>query len=145
MKHCKAVEFLSIFKMSNNLHKRKAPYWRLSADGSDDIAKSMLGLIGLNIGYNLHYYGNRNHAPVSLYYCLFAPRIYIVVLRVQPVRGESHNQRNANGEVATQYYSIKSLTNQTWRKCGMNNMAVRNSNGRFSKLIREVHKNAGIY
>jgi len=27
----------------------------------------------------------------------------------------------------------------------MNKMAVRNYNGHFSKLIREVHKNAGIY
>jgi len=35
------------------------------------------------------------------YYCLLAPRIYIVVLRSHPVRGESHNQRNATGEVAT--------------------------------------------
>jgi len=26
---------------------------------------------------------------------LFAPRIYIVVLCAHPVRGESHNQRNA--------------------------------------------------
>jgi len=33
--------------------------------------------------------------------CLFAPCIYIVVLRAHPVRGESHNQRNASGEVAT--------------------------------------------
>jgi len=31
---------------------------------------------------------------------MFAPRIYIVVLRARPVRGESHNQRNADGEVA---------------------------------------------
>jgi len=46
---------------------------------------------------------------------------------------------------STQYYSIKSLSNQTWRKWGMNNMAVRNYNGHFSKLIREVHRNAGIY
>jgi len=30
------------------------------------------------------------HAPRSLYYCLFAPRIYIVVVRAHPVRGESH-------------------------------------------------------
>jgi len=36
------------------------------------------------------------------YYCLFAPHIYIIVLRAHPVRGESHIQRNANGEVATQ-------------------------------------------
>jgi len=35
------------------------------------------------------------------YYCLFAPRTYIFVLRAHPVRGESHNQRNTTGEVAT--------------------------------------------
>jgi len=43
---------------------------------------------------------NRVHTPRSLYYCLFVPQIYIVVLRAHPVRGEWHNQRNANGEVA---------------------------------------------
>ena len=37
----------------------------------------------------------------SLCYCLFAPHIYIVVLSAHPIRGESHNQRNANVEVAT--------------------------------------------
>jgi len=35
------------------------------------------------------------------YYCLLPPRIYIFVLSAHPVRGESHNQRNATGEVAT--------------------------------------------
>jgi len=30
-------------------------------------------------------------------------------------------------------------------KCNINKMDVRNYNGHFSKLIREVHKNAGIY
>jgi len=35
------------------------------------------------------------------YYCLFAPRAYIFVLRAHPVRGESHNQRNTTREVAT--------------------------------------------
>ena len=46
---------------------------------------------------------NRDHEPQSPYYCLFAPRIYIyiVVLRTLSVRGESHNHRNATGEVAT--------------------------------------------
>jgi len=44
---------------------------------------------------------NRDHAPEFLYYCLFAPRIYGVVLCAHPVRGESHIRRNANGEVAT--------------------------------------------
>jgi len=34
---------------------------------------------------------NRDHAPRSLYYCLFAPRIYIEFLRAHPVRGESHS------------------------------------------------------
>jgi len=32
---------------------------------------------------------------------LLAPRIHIFVLRAHPVRGESHNQRNTTGEVAT--------------------------------------------
>jgi len=35
------------------------------------------------------------------YYCLLAQRVYSFVLRAHPVRGESHNQRNATGEVAT--------------------------------------------
>ena len=38
----------------------------------------------------------------SLYHCLFAPCIYIVAFHAHPVRCESHNQRNANGEVATE-------------------------------------------
>ena len=37
----------------------------------------------------------------SLYYCLFAPHIYGVVLRAHPVRGEPRIQRNASVEVAT--------------------------------------------
>ena len=44
---------------------------------------------------------NRDHLTRSLYYCLFAPRIYIFVLRAHPARGESHNQRNDTREVAT--------------------------------------------
>jgi len=43
----------------------------------------------------------RDSTPQSLYYCLFAPHIYGVLLRAHPVRGESHNPRNANGVVAT--------------------------------------------
>jgi len=43
----------------------------------------------------------RTSTPRSLYHCLFTPHTYIVVLHAHPVRGESHNQRNANGEVAT--------------------------------------------
>jgi len=35
------------------------------------------------------------------YYCLFAPSSHSVFLRAHPVRGESHNQRNTTGEVAT--------------------------------------------
>jgi len=34
-------------------------------------------------------------------YCLLAPRIYILVLHAHPIGGESHNQRNTTGEVAT--------------------------------------------
>ena len=44
---------------------------------------------------------NRDHPTRSLYYCLFAPHTYIFVLRARPVRGESYNQRNTTGEVAT--------------------------------------------
>jgi len=36
------------------------------------------------------------------YYYLFAPRIYIVVLRAYLVRGESHIQCNATREVVTE-------------------------------------------
>jgi len=44
---------------------------------------------------------NRVHPTRSLYYCLFAPHIHSVFLHAHPVRGESHIQRNATGEVAT--------------------------------------------
>jgi len=44
---------------------------------------------------------NTDHPTRSLYYCLFAPHTYIFVLRAHPVRGESYNQRNTTGEVAT--------------------------------------------
>jgi len=46
---------------------------------------------------------NRDHASQSLLllYCLLAPCIYIFVLRAHPVPGESHNQHNTTGEVAT--------------------------------------------
>jgi len=42
----------------------------------------------------------RSCAAIS-YYCMFAPRIYIVILRSHAIRGESHIQHNATGEVAT--------------------------------------------
>jgi len=50
---------------------------------------------------------NRDHAPQSL---TIACSRYIyngVILHAHPVRGESHNQRNATGEVATvaKYFS----------------------------------------
>jgi len=35
MKHYKLVEFLSIFGASSPLHKSKAPYGKLSGDGSE--------------------------------------------------------------------------------------------------------------
>jgi len=43
---------------------------------------------------------NRDHAPRSLNYCLFAPHICGVVLRAYSVRAESHIP-NVNGKVAT--------------------------------------------
>jgi len=51
---------------------------------------------------------NSDHPRKSLY-CLFPPHIYIVVLRVHPVRGKSHIQRNATGEVATVPINLKSI------------------------------------
>jgi len=44
---------------------------------------------------------NRVHTPWSLYYCLFTPHIYGVVLCAHSVRGEPRIQRNASREVAT--------------------------------------------
>jgi len=35
MKHYKLVEFLSNLNVKPPLHERKAPYWRLSGDGSE--------------------------------------------------------------------------------------------------------------
>jgi len=35
MKHYKSVKFLSIFRVSSPPHNPKAPYWKLSGDGSD--------------------------------------------------------------------------------------------------------------
>jgi len=57
---------------------------------------------------------NRVRMPWSLYYCLFVPHTCIVVLRAHPVRGESHIQRNNNGEVVTRIYLEKKSQNQTW-------------------------------
>jgi len=44
---------------------------------------------------------SRVHLTRSLYYCLFAPHIYGVVLCTHSVHGGLHIQRNASGEVAT--------------------------------------------
>ena len=60
---------------------------------------------------------NRVHTPRSLCYCLFTPHICMVLFfthillvvnhtinatpHAHPARGESHNQRNTTGEVAT--------------------------------------------
>jgi len=60
---------------------------------------------------------NRVHMPRSLYYCLFAPSIYIVVLRAHPLRSESHNQHNANGEVATTSPSFYNEPHQSYVLC----------------------------
>jgi len=43
-------------------------------------------------------------------YCLFAPLRYIVVIRAHPIRGESHIQRNATGEVATMVVLLQMFT-----------------------------------
>ena len=71
---------------------------------------------------------NRSHVnigrastPQSLYYCLFAPGISIVVLRARPVRGESHIQRNANGEVATPA-KISAVNTSMWQNAYYRNL-----------------------
>jgi len=51
----------------------------------------------------------RNHS----YYCLRAPPTHIFVLRAHPVRGETHNQRNTTGEVATLSTSCLRFRNLT--------------------------------
>jgi len=43
---------------------------------------------------------------IALLLLVRATCIYIIVLRAHPVRGESHIQRNATGEVATGYIVI---------------------------------------
>jgi len=50
---------------------------------------------------------NRDHPTRSLNYCFFAPRSYSVFIRAHPVRGESHNQRNATREVETSLTLVK--------------------------------------
>jgi len=54
---------------------------------------------------------NRDRPTRSLYCCLFAPPTYIFVLRAHPVRGESHNQHNTTGEVATKPH----MESASWR------------------------------
>ena len=44
---------------------------------------------------------NRDHAHNLSYYCLLPLEFFGVILHAPPVRGESHNQRNTTGEVAT--------------------------------------------
>ena len=44
---------------------------------------------------------NRDHARDLSYYCLLALHIWWCYFPAHPVRGESHNQRNTTGEVAT--------------------------------------------
>jgi len=54
-------------------------------------------------------------------YCLLAPRIYIFVLRAHSVCGESHNQRNTTGEVATLFMYQVSCKNHTLGPATFNN------------------------
>jgi len=48
---------------------------------------------------------NRDHAHNLSYYSLLALQYNGVILHAHPVRGETHNQRNTTGEVATQDFS----------------------------------------
>ena len=62
------------------------------------------------------------------YYCLLAPRIHIFVLHAHLVRGESHNQRNTTGEVATPPFGLTLnawfVTNGLWAKNCMHMQVV---------------------
>jgi len=49
---------------------------------------------------------NRDHAPQSLYYCLFSPHRHILVLRAHLVCGELRIQHKANGEIVTNLISL---------------------------------------
>ena len=79
---------------------------------------------------------NTDHAPQSLYYCLFAPHICGVVVRAHPVRGESHIQRNANGEVATLLPKLRSETGS-----GFSNIF---DSGSISGCERQTQNSAGV-
>jgi len=50
-----------------------------------------------------------SHAMITLLLLVRATYMYGVVLRAHPVRGESHNQRNTTGEVATLVYFASAL------------------------------------
>jgi len=47
------------------------------------------------------WYHQRSHATITLWLLVRATYMYGIVLHAHPVRGESHNQRNTTGEVAT--------------------------------------------
>ena len=60
---------------------------------------------------------NRDHTPRSLYYCLFAPRIYIVFLFVHiPFELNCAFQCNASGVVATRLIVILIASSYTKAK-----------------------------
>jgi len=59
---------------------------------------------------------NRDHPTRSLHYCLIAPHTNMFVLRAHPVRGESYNQRNITGEVATVCIIWRS---SSWKKAAL--------------------------
>jgi len=47
---------------------------------------------------------------ITLLLLVRATYMYGVVFHAHPVRGESHNQRNTTGEVATPEYPTRSVT-----------------------------------
>jgi len=58
---------------------------------------------------------NRDHAPRSLYLCLFGHLYMGVVLRAHSIRGKPRIQRNVNGEVATTVTTYLPFCNEPHR------------------------------
>jgi len=88
------------------------------------------------------------HATIEImrrnlyYYCLLAPSIYIFVLRAHTIRGESHNQCNATGKVATRRSEARGVPgggtapqNFAWPPQWPSQMKISGSDPAYSKVL----------
>jgi len=67
---------------------------------------------------------------------LFAPHTYIFVLRAHPVHGESYNQRNTTGEVAT----AVQLLMKEFEECGKILKSYQQRQDIASRIYRVSHQ-----